>query len=290
MRSSSAVIGREVVAVALAAGAGRRLAPLTATVPKPLCPVGGVPLIDLAIDRVRPVVREVAVNVHHGRASLERHLRERGDVHVSVEPDVALGTAGGVAALRDWIDGRPVVVVNGDGWSPDPMPDLTAGWDGSTVRVLVVDDDRLLDDSLVAGCLLPWSVVAALPVLPSGLFETAWRDARERGRLEVVRSTGPFVDCGTPARYLDANLRAADLAGGSLVAADAVVAEGVRIERSVIGRGTRIRADVVDSVVWDGQSVEVGEPLFRSILVGPSTIVPVDAADDSGPPRTDARN
>ena len=287
MRSSSIVIRREVAAVALAAGAGRRLLPLTATLPKPLCPVGGVPLVDLTIDRLRPLVGAVAVNVHHGREALEPHLRARSDVHVAVEPDVALGTAGAIAALRDWIGGRAVVVVNADGWSPDPMPDLTAGWDGERVRVLVAGDDRLRDDSLVAGCLLPWTVVAALDRRPCGLFEAVWRDARDRGRLDVVRHDGAFVDCGTPARYLAANLRAAALAGGSIIAADAEVEDGVRVERSVIGRGARIRDDVVDSVVWDGQSVEVGASIVRSIRIGPSTTVSVD---DPRPPRTVARN
>ena len=36
----------------LAAGAGTRLRPLTTVCPKALCPVGGTPLVDLAIERV----------------------------------------------------------------------------------------------------------------------------------------------------------------------------------------------------------------------------------------------
>lgn len=38
-------------AVVLAAGAGTRLRPLTTILPKALCPVGNVALVDLAIDR-----------------------------------------------------------------------------------------------------------------------------------------------------------------------------------------------------------------------------------------------
>lgn len=286
MGSSTAVIGPEPVAVVLAAGEGRRLRPISEVRPKALCPVGGVPLIDLAIERVAPVVGAVAVNVHHGRDVLEAHLRGRDDVHVSIEEEVALGTAGGVARLRGWIDGRPVVVVNADAWSPAPVPDLTTGWDGSTVRVLVRGDDELRDDSLVGACLLPWSVVTTLDERPSGLFESVWRDARAAGRLDVVRHDGELVDCGTPARYLDANRRAVALAGGSIVLPGARVADGVRVEGSVIGAGARIAADVVDSVVWDGQSVASDSPLTRSILVGPSTAVVVDEPRA----RTDARN
>lgn len=101
-------------AVVLAAGAGTRLRPLTEILPKALCPVGNVALVDLAIDRVRPLTPRIAVNVHHGRALLEAHLA--GRVHVSVEEPDVLGTAGALGQVRDWIDGRATVVVNADAW------------------------------------------------------------------------------------------------------------------------------------------------------------------------------
>ena len=41
-----------ICAVVLAAGEGVRLRPLTERVPKALCPVGNVPLLDLALDRL----------------------------------------------------------------------------------------------------------------------------------------------------------------------------------------------------------------------------------------------
>src|SRR5437899_7509029 len=106
--------GDPLAGIVLAAGAGTRLAPLTRLRPKALCPVGNVPLVDLAVDRVRRITPSVAVNVHHGRSVMERHLT--GRVHLSVEPDVALGTAGGVGFLHDWIAGRPALVTNADAW------------------------------------------------------------------------------------------------------------------------------------------------------------------------------
>src|SRR5436305_3997812 len=94
----------DLAAVVRAAGAGTRLRPLTRLRPKALCPVDNVPLVDLAIGWARTVTSAVAVNVHHGRAAMESHLA--GRVHLSVEETQALGTAGGVANLKDWIDGR----------------------------------------------------------------------------------------------------------------------------------------------------------------------------------------
>ena len=236
----------DLAGLVLAAGAGTRLRPLTRERPKALCPVGGVPLVDLAVARVRPLVDEVAVNVHHGRALLEAHLALGEDVRVSVEAEQALGTAGAVGALRDWIDGRGVVVVNADAWCPDPLDRLVEGWDGERVRVLVVGADELAPRVLVAGSLLPWEAAQTLGPVPSGLYETCWGPWAGRGELEVVRHDGAFIDCGTPADYLAANLA---VSGG----------------RPVIGAGATVEGRVERSVVWDGAAVASGEVLQDAI-------------------------
>src|SRR5689334_5843877 len=83
-------------AVVLAAGAGRRLRPISSSRPKPLCPVGGVPLLDLALERVAIVTRAIAVNVHDRAEQIADHVRARTDgsaVHLSFEQPEALGTA-----------------------------------------------------------------------------------------------------------------------------------------------------------------------------------------------------
>ena len=72
-----------IAGVVLAAGAGTRLRPLTLLVPKALCPVAGVPLVDHALARLEGRVADAAVNVHHGRALMEEHLH--GRVHLSIE-------------------------------------------------------------------------------------------------------------------------------------------------------------------------------------------------------------
>lgn len=269
----------DLVGVVLAAGEGRRLAPISDVCPKALCPVGGVPLVDLAIDRVAPIVGEVAVNVHHGREQLLPHLERRGDVHISLEEPVALGTAGAIARLRDWIGRRGVLVVNADGWTDGPIEVLVDEWDGVTTRVLVHGDDRLRDDSLVVASLIGSDDVARFEERPSGLFEVLWRSARAEGRLEVIRFDEEFVDCGTPADYLRANLAAigssVDEVDGSIIGAGTVVEPGASVIRSVIGTGARIAGIVEESVVWAGQSVARGEVVRRSIRVGAATTVPV---------------
>ena len=239
----------ELAAVVLAAGAGTRLRPLTDILPKALCPVNNVALVDLAIERVRPLTRQVAVNVHHRRALLEAHLD--GRVHQSVEPEL-LGTAGALGRLRDWIDGRATVVVNADAWHQFDLSVLLDGWDGEQVRLLVVEDPDRRDFGSWRHCgasIMPWSEVRRLPAAFGGLYEMCWGPRWTEGRLELTPRSGPFFDCGTPADYLAANLAAS---GGE----------------SVIGKDARVEGELVRSVVWPGGVVRRGERLIDCIRVG----------------------
>ncbi len=231
--------------VVLAAGAGQRLRPLTTLRPKALCPIANVPLVDLALARVPPEISDVAVNVHHGRAAMEAHLAGRG-VHCSIEEDRPLGTAGALGHLRGWLDGRDALVVNADAWCPSSLGEFVDGWDGERVRLLVNAGGSLLPTSRIAGALLPWSEVARLEPEPSGLYELSWARAQAEGRLDVVPHDGPFVDCGTPADYLAANLAAS---GGA----------------SVVGEGAIVAGELDRSVVWPGAVVWPGESLSRAI-------------------------
>lgn len=253
-------------AVVLAAGAGTRLAPLTRLRPKALCPVGNVPLVDLAIDRARAAVAAdaVAVNVHHGREQLEAHLCSHG-VHVSVEEAQALGTAGAIGHLRSWLDGRPALILNADAWCQPDLAAFVEGWDGTRVRMLVPGDQPFGPRSGVVASLLPAADAARLDPVPSGLWEVCWRDRLAAGMLETVAYRGPFVDCGTPAQYLDANLQAISLAGGSIIDSTAAIRPSATIGQSSIGAGAEVDGAVHASVVWPGATVRPGEQLDRAI-------------------------
>ncbi|MFN8039324.1 MAG: sugar phosphate nucleotidyltransferase [Acidimicrobiales bacterium] len=261
---SAAGAAGDVAAVVLAAGAGTRLRPLTRLRPKPLCPVGGRPLLDHALERVGAVTGAIAVNAHHGRYAIEHHLRTRHpDVQLSVEEPVVLGTAGALGQLRWWIDGRPVLVANADTWSDATLGPLLEGWDGERVRVLVHGGSFGPRASVVAS-LLPWRAVVDLVPEFSSLWSTVWAPAVDAGRLESVEAGGDFFDCGTPASYLAANLHLADQAGGAGVIADDAEVAGA-VQRSVVGSGARVAGTVRESVVWDGAVVAAEERLTRAI-------------------------
>jgi CTP:molybdopterin cytidylyltransferase MocA len=250
------------VGVVLAAGAGSRLRPLTDVRPKPLCPVGDRTLLDLALDRVAPHVAGTAVNAHHHADQLVAALAGRG-VHVSLEQPAALGTAGALGALRDWVDGRAVLVTNADAYYADcdPVGDLVAGWDGDRPRLLCVRTSAASaasdfgDLHYVGTALLPWWSVRDLAPAPSGLYEVSWRDLHAAGRLDLAVTEVTAVDCGTPADYLRANMLAS---GGA----------------AVVEPGALVEGDVVRSVVWAGERVGAGERLVDAVRAAGVTLHP----------------
>lgn len=268
----------DIAAVVLAAGEGQRLRPLTLTVPKALCPVGNIPLLDRALARVEALGLPAAVNAAYLGEAVARHVE--GRAHVSVEPDGPLGTGGGLARLRSWVDGRGVLLGNADAYLHDPDRDpgadiaaLIDGWDGTTVRMLgrpaPAGQGEFGAHDFAGFSLIPWRFVAALPDEKHEVVRSVWRPAEREGALEVIPYAGTYLDTGTPELYLAANLHTAPQ-----VSPDAVIAPGVVLERAVIGAGARIDGDVRDAVVWPGGRVHEGETLTRAIRVGDELTVP----------------
>ena len=105
-------------AMALAAGKGTRLFPLTGEIPKPMAPVVNTPIIEHIFDLLAGHgVDEVRVNVHYLADTLLEAYGEESrvnDMSVYLErEDELLGTAGGVKRLADRFDDT-FVVVSGD--------------------------------------------------------------------------------------------------------------------------------------------------------------------------------
>ncbi len=238
----------------LAAGAGTRLRPLTDLLPKPLCPVGDRPLLDWSLDALSRVTSDLAVNVCHQPDLMLDHLAaNHPSVHVSLEDPPARGTAGGLARLAGWLDGRPAVVANADTWHRVELHPVVDGWGGDLVRLCTTTPGPFGPGSVVVASLLPpWAVARCRPE-PGGLWEEVWSPALREGRAETIHVDGPVVDCGTPRDYLRANLL---VSGGE----------------SVIGEGAVVEGTVDRCVVWPGSVVGPGEHLVEVVRADGLTV------------------
>ena len=97
-------------AMIFAAGLGTRLKPLTDTIPKALVPVGGRPLIEIVIDRLKTAgFDDIVINVHHFADMIEEYVRSRHDfgirIRFSDERDTLLDTGGGILHAKSLLEG-----------------------------------------------------------------------------------------------------------------------------------------------------------------------------------------
>ena len=105
-------------AMILAAGLGTRLRPLTNTIPKPLLPIAGTPLIvwNLLLLK-RHGFHDVVINLHHLGPMIEQAVgngsRYGLRIIYSREPAI-LGTGGGLKQAEPHFSGESVLVLNGD--------------------------------------------------------------------------------------------------------------------------------------------------------------------------------
>ncbi|GJL98123.1 MAG: mannose-1-phosphate guanylyltransferase [Hyphobacterium sp.] len=132
--------------MALAAGLGTRLRPLTLTRPKALVEVGGKPLLDHVLDRfVAADVPAVIVNIHHFADLMRDHISARKGapaIRISDESAQVLETGGGLVKARPLLGTQPVFVSNIDAiWQDGSLPELDRlkqAWDGQIMDALLL--------------------------------------------------------------------------------------------------------------------------------------------------------
>ncbi len=202
------------------AGLGTRMRPLTDDRPKSLVEVGGVTLLDHALDTVgtqRPTTR--VANVHAHADQMRTAAAHRGFV-VSEEP-VLLDTGGGLKAAAALLGSDAAFTLNADAiWAGSPALDtLVNAWDPHRMDALLLvapmaralahqgsgDFDLDPEGRLLRGSSHVYTgaqIIALKPVLARSedvfSLNLVWNDIAEAGRLFGAVHPGDWCDVGHP--------------------------------------------------------------------------------------------
>ena len=211
-------------AMILAAGKGERMRPLTLHTPKPLLPVGGMPLIEHHI-RALAAAGFVELVINHAwlGQQIEDYLGDgaRFGVRIAYSAEgEPLETGGGIQRALPLLGEQPFLLVNGDIWTDYPFAELRRAPQVLAHLVLVDNpahhpegDFRLQDGRACprAGQVgLTYSGIAVLdPALfadcQPGAFKLAplLLDAMARDQVSGEHFRGRWVDVGTRERLAE---------------------------------------------------------------------------------------
>lgn len=129
----------------VAAGLGTRLKPYTDTLPKPLVPVDGQPIIGHILDQLKEAdIKSVTVNLHHKADRMREYLATRTDlnIHQSFEEEL-LETGGGAKKALSTLGNKPFYMINGDAYcidgpSGNALLNLAQHYDENTMDILLM--------------------------------------------------------------------------------------------------------------------------------------------------------
>jgi mannose-1-phosphate guanylyltransferase len=294
-------------AVILVGGFGTRLRPLTARTPKQMLPVVDRPMIERVVESLAGYgVTDAVLSLgYRPDAFLEAYPDDSCAgvaLHYAVEPE-PLDTAGAVrfAALDGGIE-HTFLVFNGDVLSDLDVGELwefhqrsgaegTIGLtpvdDPSRYGVVPIDDDgrveAFVEKPPVGAAPTNWINAGAYVLEPSVLdrIPAGRRVSIERvtfpemvadGSLYALHSDAYWIDAGTPATYLQAQLDLVDGRRGRSepgVAVSAVVETGAAVEHAVVMAGAVVEpgATVRDSVLLPGARIE-HDAVVEGAIVG----------------------
>lgn len=221
-------------AMILAAGLGERMRPLTEHTPKPLLQVGGKPLIQWQIERLKGAgFADLVINHAHLGQKLEDTLDNGATLGVKItwsrEPE-PLETAGGIATALPVLGDAPFLVTNGDVYADydyarllPVLRDMAGNPEHFAHLVLVNNppqhpqgDFALVDGKVMEppthaaarytfsgiACYRPELFAGILPMNKAKLAPLL-RAAMNQGRVSGEHFSGRWEDVGTPQRLTD---------------------------------------------------------------------------------------
>ena len=217
----------------LAAGKGDRLLPLTRTIPKPLLPVLGRPMICYTLARLRHSgINKLIINISYLgdmiKEFFEYHNNFGFDIHFSEETNL-LGTGGAIKNCEKLLT-KPFFLLNADILTDLDLFEFLRNWSDSSQNSILalsnqsmenkfsvaVKDDQIVDFSGLAGsdvkdnhdyigqAILSPKVFEYLPEGKSALTSNGLMGLMKNGKLGYYQHKSWWFDTGTHQRLQNA--------------------------------------------------------------------------------------
>lgn len=289
------------------AGRGSRLRPHTLTVPKPLIPIAGKPIVqrlveditkvvDEKVDEIAFVIGDFGVEIEQKLVSIANDLGAKGSIYYQ---DAPLGTAHAIACAKESLKG-PVVVAFADTlFKADFVLDSSADgviWvkqveDPSAFGVVKINEDKIITDFIEK----PSTFVSDLAIIGIYYFKDGENLKDElqflidnnvikggeyqlTDALENMKSKGlklspgtvdAWMDCGNKDATVDTNKQTLNFEKGSssLIAKTAVIENSIIIEPCFIGENVVIKNSKIGPHVSVGTSTVIENSNIENSLI-----------------------
>lgn len=289
------------------AGRGSRLRPHTLTIPKPLIPVAGKPIVQRLVEGITKVcgekVEEIAFiigdfgqEVEEQLIAIAENLGAKGSIYFQ---DEALGTAHAILCAKEALEGRVVVGFADTLFRADFTLDTdTDGiiWvsqidDPSAFGVVKLDDDMVITDFVEK----PETFVSDLAIIGIYYFKDGKNlaaelqylidnDIKDKGEyqltnaLENMKNKGiqfkpgkvmEWLDCGNKNATVHSNKRVLEFEQeeNNTIAEDVVIENAIVLPPSMILKGAKIVNSIVGPHVTIGSESRIENSIMSNSIV-----------------------
>ncbi len=292
------------------AGKGKRLRPHTLTIPKPLIPIAGKPIVQRLVEDISKVTPEKISNIGFVIGDFEDDILDqlktiaesvgaKASFHVQ---EVAEGTAHAVACASELLKGKVTVAFSDTLFKADfqlnPEDDgiiWTKKIDDPSAFGVVKTNDRgiitdfiekpktFVSDQAIIGIYYfkegeklrrELDYLIQNNIRGGGEFQLtmALENLKEKGTQFTIGTVDEWLDCGNKSITVASNSRYLGfLNGENLISAEATIDNSEIIQPVYIGKGTVIKNSKVGPHVSIGENCEINEAILIDCLIQNNT-------------------
>lgn len=293
------------------AGRGSRLRPHTLTVPKPLIPIAGKPVVQRLVEDIARVYGQKVHNVAFVIGDFGKEVEEKllgvadsigAKGHIFYQ-DQPLGTAHAISCAADFLEGNVIVAFADTLFRTDFTLDTSADgviWvkqveNPAAFGVVKYNQDNVITDFVEK----PTEYVSDLAIIGIYYFREGEKlreeirfvidnDIKDRGEYQITTaldnlknkgakfvpgSVDEWLDCGNKEVVVDTNSRYLDFikSDESLIADSAKIEDSVIIPPVFIGENVEISGSIVGPHVSVGNQTTIKNSVVRRTLIQEET-------------------